>query len=115
MSNARPLPKIVYLPTARTKQKKKRRRIGTLVLVLLGTLYLAYTFASQEFALARLRAREAELVEVRSSLEEQAAKLGAEIELLNTPEYIERLARQRLGLIKPQDGILLPVIISPGR
>jgi len=114
MSHARPLPKVVYLATARPKQKKKRR-LGTLILVVLVTLYLGYTFAAQEYALVRLRAREAELIAERSAVEAEGSQLQAAIERLNTPEYIERLARQRLGLLRPQDGILLPVIVRPGR
>ncbi|MBT9135527.1 MAG: Cell division protein FtsL [Firmicutes bacterium] len=115
MSNIRPLPNIVYFPTAFPARKKKKRRALVLGAVFLAVVYLAITFVAQELAMVRLREREIELLAVRSSLTEQATQLQAEIERLQTPEHIERLARQRLGLLKPQDGILLPVIVTPRR
>jgi len=70
-------------------------------------------FVSQEFELRQLRRQEEELRRTYLGLLAKQDELKSEIELLNTDDYIERLARDRLGLIKPKDKILLPVYIVP--
>jgi len=59
----------------------------------------------------RLRREAARLEQVRQDLIEQGALLREEIKLLHTPGYIERIAREQLGLVKPGEVALL--IIRP--
>ncbi len=47
----------------------------------------------------------------RDTLRKQIAQLREEIRLLNTPEYIERIAREQLGLIRP--GEIAVILVRP--
>jgi cell division protein FtsB len=44
-------------------------------------------------------------------LRQQNVQLREEIRLLNTPEYVERLAREQLGLVKP--GEIAVILVQP--
>ncbi|MCG0275807.1 MAG: septum formation initiator family protein [Thermosediminibacteraceae bacterium] len=79
---------------------KKRIRLGRL-LIILFLIYFVYTFTVQQFKINELRRQELELSREMSRLIEERKKLEKEIELLNTESYIEELARDQLGLVKP--------------
>lgn len=59
----------------------------------------------------QLRREAATLVRDREDTRRQNAHLREEIRLLNTPEHIERLAREQLGLVKP--GELAIILVQP--
>ncbi|SHM21658.1 cell division protein FtsL [Caldanaerovirga acetigignens] len=79
---------------------KKRIKIGR-VLFLIFLIYFIYTFAVQQFKINDLRRQEVELSSEITRLSAEREKLKKEIELLNTESYIEELARDQLGLVKP--------------
>jgi cell division protein DivIC len=83
--------------------------VSSLVLVLL--VAVTYAFGSSFLQVYRLRREAARLEQVRQDLIEQGALLREEIKLLHTPGYIERIAREQLGLVKPGEVALL--IIRP--
>ncbi|MDN5332195.1 MAG: cell division protein DivIC [Tepidanaerobacteraceae bacterium] len=90
---------------------KKKIKIGR-VLLLIFLVYFVYTFTVQQFKINDLRRQELELSREMNRLSAEREKLKKEIELLNTESYIEELARDQLGLVKPGE-ILYKV--SPGR
>lgn len=51
------------------------------------------------------------VVQERDTLKKLNAQLREEIRLLNTPEYIERVAREQLGLIRP--GEIAVILVRP--
>jgi len=55
----------------------------------------------------------AELVQAKEQLRDQNDLLREEIRLLHTPAYIEKLAREQLGLVKPGEVAILLVPPSP--
>lgn len=59
----------------------------------------------------QLRREAATLVRDREDTRRQNAQLREEIRLLSTPEYIERLAREQLGLVKP--GEIAIILVQP--
>jgi cell division protein FtsL len=59
----------------------------------------------------QLRREAARLVRERDDLRRQNAQLREEIRLLNTREYIERLAREQLGLVRP--GEIAVILVQP--
>lgn len=80
--------------------KKKRFKIRH-ILVLLFSVYICYTLIIQQFKLHKLANQEAELqTQVRIAVEKRD-ELKRQIELLHTDSYIEKLAREELGLVKP--------------
>ena len=75
---------------------------GVALVVVFGTTFL------QVYRLDREAAR---LEQRKRDLEAQNAQLRDEIRLLHTPQYIEKLAREQLGLVKPGEIALL--IVQP--
>ena len=75
------------------------------LLVLLLVIYVGSTFVAQYVKLWQLSHEE---LEVKGQLEkalEEKDMLQKEIELLHTDEYIEKVARDELGLVKPGEYI----------
>lgn len=69
----------------------------------------AFVFGTTSLQVYRLEREAARLEQLRGDLEEQNALLREEIKLLHTPQYIEKLAREQLGLVKPGEITLLIV------
>lgn len=73
---------------------------------------LLLAFGSAYWDGYQLRRGAARLARERDELRLQNAQLREEIRLLNTPEYIERLAREQLGLVRP--GEIAVILVKPG-
>ncbi len=69
---------------------------------------LLNAFGSTYLTTYRLRREAARLDREVQTLRRENAQLREEIRRLHTPEYIERLAREQLGLVKPGE---IPVIL----
>lgn len=91
------------------------RWIGPVVAV--GLVFvLAVVFRGAYWDVYQLRRETAELMREREMLRRQNAQLREEIRLLNTPEYIERIAREQLGLVRPDEMAIIlvrPTPVSP--
>ncbi|MBT9133536.1 MAG: Cell division protein FtsL [Firmicutes bacterium] len=116
MSSTHALPKIVSFPVRQPiKAKRRQRRRLPWVLCCLCAIvaYFMVVYVGQELELIGLRRAEAGLRDQVTALEQEALRLQRELALLNTDAYIERAARERLGLLLPQDKILWPVFVTP--
>lgn len=84
------------------KPLRKRKRITWPVMFFLICLgYLVSIFADQERQLDGLR-READNLRAReATLKVENERLNQEQQLLQTDTYIEKVAREELGLVKP--------------
>lgn len=76
-------------------------------------LAVAAAFAGVYWEGYEMRRQTARLVHERDALLRQNALLREEVRLLNTPEYIERLAREQLGLMRPEELALILVRPTP--
>jgi len=113
MALVRANPKIVSFPVSRPVRKRKLRRPFLLLALCSVVAYFTFVYIAQSLELAGLSRREAELEVAREAVAAQTAALEAEIARLQTPEHIEQLARQRLGLVRPEDKVFSPVIVTP--
>lgn len=98
----------------RGRTRFSRRRFPRLVLALTltGVLILVLSaFGASMLQVYRLEREAARLARMKQSLHEQNAVLREEIRLLYTPVYIERIAREQLGLVKP--GEIAVLIVRP--
>lgn len=84
---------------------KRKIRIRHL-LFLLFLIYVVSTFILQQFKIADLTQQGAELEAQKKALLQQREELKKEISLLHTDEYIEEIARDELGLVKPGEYII---------
>ncbi|MFW6071049.1 MAG: FtsB family cell division protein [Candidatus Bipolaricaulota bacterium] len=74
-----------------------------LVIALLASGFLGWVYWRRFERIFTLRAELSELKEERAELREQISKLEDEVARRNDPGYIEKLAREELGLVYPPD------------
>lgn len=85
-----------------------RPRFFKILLIIIVGL-LAYRYY-QNYAM--IRKLEATITELENSLimaRGEKTRLEEELNNINNPEYIERIAREELGLVKPGELLLIPV------
>lgn len=93
--------------SAEKDEKRRKFRFGT-VLILIAFVFVAVKFSQQYQRIDAMR-QEAESYQAKyDSLVEEQAKLKEEKDLLNDPTYIERIAREKLGLVKEGEVLVLP-------
>ena len=100
------------LATMRARSQTRARRLprGAIILcVLLVAAAAAYVFGSNFLDLYTLNREAARLETLKRNLQKQNAVLREEMNLLQTPAYIEKLAREQLGLVRPGEVAILIV------
>lgn len=93
-------------------RKKKKVRFSTEIMFIVSVIFcvaLSVTYLVRYNNIKHLLQREQELKEKVTSLERDNRQLKQELETLSTPEGIERLARERLGLVKPGELVIYTV------
>lgn len=96
-------------------QKKRRVKFSTEVMFIVSVVFcvsLSIIYLSRYSSIRNLLLHEEELQQKIELLERENRKLKMELETLSTPEGIERLARERLGLVKPEEIVIRP--LPPG-
>ncbi len=87
----------------KTKKNVKSNKILTKVLLICILAYVSYVYINQQIKLNEYSSQLSYYEE--KSLEEQTrnSKLVLEKESINSDEYIEQVAREKLGLLKPNE------------
>lgn len=93
----------------RARERSRLPRGMVLVLASVIGASVVGAFGSTLLQVYRLEREAARLAQQQRDLEDQNAQLRAEIKALHTPEYVEKLAREQLGLIKPGEVAFLIV------
>lgn len=83
----------------KARKDKKPVKIKSVIVVLLS-VYLAYTLATQYIVIRKSRAQEAAIRAQIEEIKKENERLKEELERIRSDEYIEKVARERLGLIK---------------
>jgi cell division protein DivIC len=83
----------------------------TWAIILLFIFYIIFVFSEKYASILELRVYIGELKDEISELEENNLVLSEKVELLNTAPYIEKIAREELDLVKPNE-ILYKAIIN---
>jgi len=109
MSTARP-------PTLDGVQpKKKRVRFSAEVMFIVSVIFsvaLSVIYLSRYSNVRNLLQKEEELTRRIHDVERENRRLKENLDVLSTPEGIERLARERLGLVKPEEVVVFPIPAS---
>jgi cell division protein FtsB len=71
-------------------------------------VYVLFCFGQQIYCIICLNKEYDNYLEKKATLLAEQKNLVAEIELLQSKSYIERSARENLGLVKPGETLLLP-------
>jgi cell division protein FtsB len=94
--------------------KSVARHLPRWVKVLLAVIVLAailILLGLRSLDVYRLDREAARLATLKRSLQQQNAVLREEKKLLHTPGYVEKIAREQLGLVKP--GEIAILIVTP--
>ncbi|PKL50352.1 MAG: hypothetical protein CVV42_03600 [Candidatus Riflebacteria bacterium HGW-Riflebacteria-2] len=92
--------------------KRKRVRFSTEIMFILSVVFcvaLSVIYLVRYNNIRNLLQRETELRERIESLERENRHLKQNLDTLSTPEGIERLARERLGLVKPEELVIYTI------
>jgi cell division protein FtsB len=87
------------------KKKRKLRVKHFLVGVVL--CYIGYILISQQFMMMRIQKDIEKFSQENKKVEEDNAYLRDQIEYASTDEYKERMARERIGLVKPGETVYI--------
>lgn len=90
--------------------KKRKRKINPLFIVVMGTaLMLAGSWSLELMKIDQaMESKQADLLQQKNEMIAKNDKLREEIEKLNTPSYIEQLAREKLGLVRKGEIMIAP-------
>lgn len=113
-TNAKRRPNLYVIEQSMTGEQPvpltpKKRRPGYLKLfaVVLG-LYLLFSFIVGGYQVWQLKKQIQALENEQKNLLEKQKVLVDEMQSLNDPEIIERIARESLGMVKPGETIIVP-------
>lgn len=83
---------------------KNTKKIKKIVLIII-LIYAIITFVKQQKILNAYNEQESNLKTQISEASEYQEKLNAEKENVNSPEYIESIAREKLGMYLPNERV----------
>lgn len=85
----------------RVRQTMDWKMAGILVVLIMGLVSLVFAFIEQQMDLKKLEVEKAALEAQKRSEEQEIRKLKKLLQETETPEFIERQAREILGMVKP--------------
>ena len=97
--------------------KKQNRKKGTLSvkvllksgLVLCVCIYVTYVFVNQQISLSKCDDIEKEYKEKILEAQRETQRLEDELEQTGTDEYIQRMAREKLDYVKPNERVFVDI------
>ena len=97
--------------TSPAKEKQKGKiapgRLLAVVLVGLFVLYFIYIMIWQQVMLSKKNKEIDALEEKISAATQQTEQLKEQLSSMEDPEYIERIAREKLGLVRPNERVFV--------
>ncbi len=92
------------------KSKKCKRKLNfTRILLIGGLAYFTSIFCVQQFKINEYKVQEEYYSEAISEIEQEKAEYQNLASQSDTVEYIEKVAREELGLVKPYEKIFIDV------
>lgn len=101
----------ISVRTSPAKEKQKGKiapgRLLAVVLVGLFVLYFIYIMIWQQVMLSKKNKEIDALEEKISAAAQQTEQLKEQLSSMEDPEYIERIAREKLGLVRPNERVFV--------
>ncbi|HEX3032620.1 MAG TPA: septum formation initiator family protein [Bacillota bacterium] len=95
----------------RIKLQNKRKRLVLTIAMVYG-LAVIFSFGHQFFQMQEIQ-RDMENVQSQiQDMQQRNRELRQEVGRLNTDSYVERIAREKLGLVKPGETVLLQAQVN---
>lgn len=96
------------------KVKKKRKIIWSNFFVFIFILYAAFTIANQQITIYKLNKTRQEVAHNVEVAQKENEKLKDMLQYTGTKEYIEKMAREQLGLVKSDEVVYVDQSLSGG-
>jgi len=99
------------LPTKGVKKKRVKFKLSgpsVILLILLGFIF--YSFGGQVVEMYKVQHEIKKIQNQMDDLQEKNSDLRRQIEQLSSEAYIEREAREKLGLVKPGEKIIIEAV-----
>lgn len=90
-----------------SKKRKKFKLEAWKIIVLIFISYLVITFVKQEKQLQELSKKKIEVEKEVLSLEAEVESMKAEIENSDSLVFVEKIARDELGMVKPREILVI--------
>ena len=90
-------------------KNKKISRLCKKILIIAFIIYFAYTLIKQQQTLNSYANQKAKVNEDIEMAEEEQAELQEMKENINSDEYIEQIAREKLGMYYPNERVYIDV------
>lgn len=84
-----------------------KKKLAFYIVTGLALIYFIATLITQQLSISQQNRRIEELQSRVSEAQQQAESLKTEVDNLNNPEYIERIAREQLGLVRPNERVFI--------
>ena len=91
------------------RKKRKRLRMIPVLLILLLSAYLVHAYVDQTKRIAELRKEKAELAGAQVDLENEVKSLEYDYENRDSFEFIEKVAREKLGMVKSNEEVYVDI------
>ncbi len=89
-------------------RKRKKRRFKLIhMMTLFAILYLVVTFWNQKKLMNELQTKKQENISANEELKREIKGLEEQIEDSQTLQFVERVAREELGMLKPREIIVI--------
>lgn len=92
-----------------SKKSINFKRLGIFASTLLLLVYVVYTFVSQQISLAQREEIASKYREEISNAKLEQEQLKKELENSKSDEYLEKMAREKLGLVKANERVFVDV------
>ncbi len=91
----------------KSKGKINFRKMMVVIVAAVVAVYFVYILISQQISISQKNREIENLREQVVSASEESERLSQEVENLNDPEYLERVAREKLGLVRPNERVFV--------
>ncbi len=89
------------------KRKLDKKRLGIVIAVTAFALYFIYIMIWQQVMISRKNGEIKALEEKIDNANQQTEILQKELDNLDDPAYLEKIARERLGLVRPNERVFV--------
>ena len=89
------------------KQKLNVKRLAIVAAAAVFIIYFVYAMIAQQIALSNKNKEIQSLEEQVSAANPETERLQKELDNLEDPEYLERVAREKLGLVRPNERVFV--------
>ncbi len=94
------------------KRRVNQKKLVKFIIVFVVVFYTGWTLIAQQF---QIEANKAKLTQVDGEIKKQQElrqQLSEKKAIVNTPEYIEKVAREKLDLAKPDEIIFIDATVK---